>query len=249
MLCDLNRRILTELGTDGVYMDQIGCASSENCYAPNHPHAPGGGGWWPAAYRELLEGMRRDIYTPERAMTTEENVECYIDLFDMMLIVNTPHSATVRMVPLFPLIYSDRCVYSGYTYIPWQLDNGAFSFLTMKSLLWGSQLGWADPELLMRPAYRREAEFLKRLAEFRREQHDLFLGGRFLGEIIPGGDNPRREIPRYETTPVVLAAEWESLSGERACIVVNMDDAAHDVSLPDGRQITVPALGALRLEK
>ena len=249
VLRDLNRRILTELGTDGVYMDQIGCASSENCYAPNHPHAPGGGGWWPAAYRELLEGMRRDIYTPEQAMTTEENVECYIDLFDMMLIVNTSHSASVRMVPLFPLIYSDRCVYSGYTYIPWRFSDGSMRFITMKSLLWGSQLGWVDPELLMREENRLDAEFLKRLAAFRREQHDLFLGGRFLGEIIPGGDNPRREIPRYETTPVVLAAEWESLSGGRACIVVNMDNAAHEVSLPDGRKITVPALDALRLEQ
>lgn len=249
VLREQNRRILAELGTDGVYMDQIGCASSETCYAPNHPHAPGGGGWWPAAYRGLLEGMRRDIYTPELAMTTEENVECYIDLFDMMLIVNTSHSASVRMVPLFPLIYSDRCVYSGYTYIPWRFSDGSMRFITMKSLLWGSQLGWVDPELLMREENRLDAEFLKTLAAFRREQHDLFLGGRFLGEVIPGGDNPRREIPRYETTPVVLAAEWESLSGERAYIVVNMDGAAHDVSLPDGRQITVPALGALRMEK
>ena len=26
---DLNRRILSELGTDGIYIDQIGCAASE----------------------------------------------------------------------------------------------------------------------------------------------------------------------------------------------------------------------------
>ena len=73
-------------------------------------------------------------------MTTEECAECYIDLFDMMLVVNSPHNASVRMVPLFPLIYSDRCIYSGYTYIPWRFDDGSLRFITMKSLLWGSQL-------------------------------------------------------------------------------------------------------------
>lgn len=248
VLRDLNRRILTELKTDGVYMDQIGCASSESCYAANHPHAPGGGGWWPAAYRDVLEGMRRDLYNARQAMTTEECAECYIDLFDMMLVVNSPHNASVRMVPLFPLIYADRCIYSGYTYIPWRFDDGSLRFITMKSLLWGSQLGWVDPEMLMRPENRTDAEFLKRLSEFRRRQHDLFVGGRFLGEIVPEGENPRREIPRYETTPEVLAAEWESLSGDRALVVVNMGNAAREVTLPGGRRITAPALDALRID-
>ena len=249
VLSDLNRRILTELKTDGVYMDQIGCASSEPCYATGHGHAPGGGDWWPAAYRTLLEGMRRDFYTKDQAMTTEENVECYIDLFDMMLVVNTPHNASTRMVPLFPLIYSDRCIYSGYTYIPWRINDGSFSFITMKSLLWGSQLGWINPEVLMRDDARREAAFLKTLADFRRRQHDLFLGGRFLGEIVPEGDNPTLAIPNYETTPVVLAAEWESLSGKRVYIVVNMSEQDRTVSLPGGKQVKVKALGAARIEK
>lgn len=249
VLRDLNRRILAELKTDGVYMDQIGCAGSEACYAPDHPHAPGGGGWWPAAYRDLLEGMRRGLFGSDRAMTTEECAECYIDLFDMMLVVNSPHNASVRMVPLFPLIYSDRCIYSGYTYIPWRFDDGSLRFITMKSLLWGSQLGWVDPEMLMREENRLDAEFLKRLSAFRRRQHDLFVGGRFLGEIVPRGDNPRREIPNYETTPEVLAAEWESRSGRRACVVVNMGDTARGVELPDGRRITVPALDAIRIDR
>lgn len=249
VLSDLNRRILSELKTDGVYMDQIGCASSEPCYATNHSHTPGGGDWWPSAYRKVLEAMRRDFYTPEQAMTTEENAECYIDLFDMMLVVNSPHNAQTRMVPLFALIYADRCVYSGYTYIPWTLNDGTLNFMSMKSLLWGSQLGWVNPEQLMRPDCRREAAFLKTLADFRRRQHDLFLGGRFLGEIVLGGDNPTQVIPNYETTPVVLAAEWESVSGERVYLVVNMSEQEHRVTLPGAKKITVKGLDALRIKK
>ncbi|MDE6403353.1 MAG: glycoside hydrolase, partial [Muribaculaceae bacterium] len=112
----LNRHILDSLGTDGVYMDQIGCAAAEPCYAGNHGHGKGGGSWWPEAYRKVLTDMRESFYTPDQAMTTEENAEPYIDLFDMMLVVNSPHVSYMRMVPLFPLIYSDRCVYSGFTY-------------------------------------------------------------------------------------------------------------------------------------
>ncbi len=249
VLRDLNRRILKELKTDGVYMDQIGCASSEPCYATNHDHAPGGGDWWPKAYRSLLEGMRRDFYGKNKAMTTEENAECYIDLFDMMLVVNSPHTPTARMVPLFPLIYSDRCVYSGFTYIPWRINDGSLNYISMKSLLWGSQLGWIDPELLMRDDSKREAAFLKNLSEFRRGQHDLFLGGRFLGEFIPGGDNPTQDIPNYQITPVVMGAEWQSLRGEHVWLLVNMSDKARCVVLPDGREVTVAPFDAMRCNR
>lgn len=249
ILTDLNRTLLNDLSVDGVYMDQIGCASSEPCYASNHGHSPGGGNWWPEAYRSLLESMRAGMYGPDNAMTTEENAECYMDLFDMMLVVNSPHNVYTKMIPLFPLIYADRCIYSGYTYIPWRLNDGSMNFITMKSLLWGSQLGWVNPELLMNPTNRREAAFLKTLADFRKKQHDLFLGGRFMGEFIPGGDNPTQVIPNYETTPVVMAAEWESTSGKRAWIVVNMSDADRSVMLPDGQQVAVKAFDANRFKK
>lgn len=249
VLTTLNRRILKELGTDGVYMDQIGCAASEPCYAGNHDHARGGGGWWPEAYRSMLTDMRRDIYGKNDAMTTEENVECYIDLFDMMLVVNSPHSSYMKMVPLFPLVYSDRCVYSGFTYIPWKLNDGSFLYITMKSLLWGSQLGWVNPEWIMRPENGTEAAFLRTLAQFRKGQHDIFLGGRFISEFIPSGDNPAISIPNYQDTNVVVGAEWKTVSGEDVYLLANMSCADRTVILPDGRTVTVSAYDALRINK
>lgn len=249
ILRDLNETILYDLKTDGVYMDQIGCAASEPCYADNHDHPKGGGGWWPAAYRTLLTEMDRNLYRKKHAMTTEENVECYIDLFDMMLVVNSPHTSTVKMVPLFPLIYSDRCIYSGYTYIPWKLNDGSMNFITMKSLLWGSQLGWVNPELLMRPENKVEAQFCKTLASFRKQSHDLFLGGRFIGEFVPGGDNPLVNIPNYQETNVVMGAEWESLGGQRVYLLVNMSGTDRCVVLPDGRSADVKAYDAVRISK
>jgi len=248
VLTDLNKRILKELGTDGVYMDQIGCAASQPCYAGNHSHAKGGGGWWPDAYRSMLTDMRRDIYGKNDAMTTEENVECYMDLFDMMLVVNSPHASYMKMVPLFPLVYSDRCVYSGFTYIPWKLNDGSFLYITMKSLLWGSQLGWVNPELIMRPENGTEAAFLKTLAQFRKGQHDLFLGGHFVSEFAPGGDNPEILIPNFQTTKAVMGAEWLTVDGKKALLLVNMSGQDRAVTIPDGTSVTVGAYNALRID-
>ena len=246
VLYGLNESILKDLRTDGVYMDQIGCAASEPCYADGHNHPKGGGGWWPEAYRTLLEDMRDRLYKKNQAMTTEENVECYIDLFDMMLIVNSPHNAYTKMVPLFPVVYSDRCIYSGFTYIPWKLADGSMDYISMKSLLWGAQLGWVDPQILLKPENAGPAEFLKTLSDFRKSQHDIFVGGRFIKEFIPGGDNPVIDIPNYQKTNVVMGSEWESVSGKRACVLVNMGGSDLDVVLPDGRIVSVRARGAAR---
>ena len=240
---DVCSRILGEIGTDGVYIDQIGAAIGEPCYAENHPHAKGAGGWWPLAYREMLGHMHEHVFSRRQAVTTEENAECYIDLFDMMLVVNSPHNAWTRMVPLFPLIYSDRCVYSGFTYIS-QIDGGVFNYMTMKSLLWGSQLGWIGPGQILK--YPAEALMLRNLATFRKANHDVFFGGTFLGEIIPGGDNPTVEVPSYQRTNVVVGARWETVSGKEAVILVNMSGEARKVTL-DGKEYSVEPYSALRI--
>lgn len=248
-LKEINRHILDSLGTDGVYMDQIGCAAAEPCYAPNHGHGLGGGSWWPEAYRDVLTEMRNTFYTKDQAMTTEENAEPYIDLFDMMLIVNSPHTSNMRMVPLFPLVYSDRCVYSGLTYIPWRINDGSLRYLTMKSLLWGSQLGWVEPKLLMADENKAEARMLKNLVDFRKANHDIFFGGRFIAEFTPGGDNETVNIPNYQPTPRVMGAEWTDINGKPYYILVNMSDRDRKVTLPSGRTAKVAALSALKLKK
>lgn len=245
----LNKYILDSLGTHGVYMDQIGCAAAEPCYATNHGHGQGGGSWWPEAYRKVLTEMRESFYTPDQVMTTEENAEPYIDLFDMMLIVNSPHNNYTRMVPLFPLIYSDRCVYSGFTYIPWNITDGSLRYLTMKSLLWGSQLGWVEPKLLMADNAKNEALMLKNLAKFRKDNNNIFFGGRFMNEFVPGGDNPVVNVPNYQETPVVMGAEWTDVKGKPFYVLANMSGEDHQVTLPSGKSVKVKAYSAEKVKK
>lgn len=245
----LNKYILDSLGTDGVYMDQIGCAAAEPCYASNHGHGKGGGSWWPSAYRHILNDMRGSFYASDQAMTTEENAEPYIDLFDMMLVVNSPHVSYMRMVPLFPLIYSDRCVYSGFTYVPWKINDGSLRYMTMKSLLWGSQLGWVEPKLLMNDANKAEQVMLRNLAKFRKDNHDIFFGGRFMAEFVPEGDNETVDVPNYQPTPVVMGAEWTDVKGKTWYVLANMSDRDRKVTLPSGKEVRIKAHNAAKVAK
>lgn len=245
----LNKYILDSLATDGVYMDQIGCAAAEPCYADNHGHGKGGGSWWPEAYRYILDDMRGSFYKPDQAMTTEENAEPYMDKFDMMLVVNSPHAGYMRMVPLFPLIYSDRCVYSGFTYVPWKINDGSLRYMTMKSLLWGSQLGWVEPKLLMNDANKTEALMLKNLVKFRKDNHNIFFGGRFMAEFTPEGENEVVEIPNYQPSPVVMGAEWTDYKGKHYYIFVNMSEQDRKVSAPNGKSVIVKAYNAAKIIK
>ena len=247
VLKETTATLVDEVGTHGVYIDQVGAAASEPCYATNHNHAPGAGSWWPEQYRKLLLELRSDVFGPQRAITTEENAECYLDLFDMFLIVNTPHSPQVRMLPVFPLIYSDRVVYSGLNYYHQSLEDGHFLYINGRSLLWGAQLGWIQPEWLFREECAVEREFLRSLGRFRAANHDIFYGGRFLGELELKGKIPNFTIFDGESYPVVMGASWLTVSGERADVLVNMGAKALTVTLPDGRKTKVDAYSAKRL--
>lgn len=43
---------------------------------------------------------------------------------------------------------------------------------------------------------------------FRKAQDDIFDGGRYLGEIIPKGDNPVNDVPGFWKTPAVLVPAY-----------------------------------------
>lgn len=249
VVCDFAAEVLNELGTDGLYIDQIGAAASEPCYATNHDHAPGGGCWWPESYRKIITRLREGVFDSAHAITTEENGECYIDLFDMMLIVNTPHGNGARMVPLFPLVYSDRCTYCGLNYYHQQLNDGHFLYNNARSLLWGAQLGWIQPEWLMTEENSVEIAFLKTLGEFRKKHHDLFVGGRFLGEVELGGDIPAITVMNNETFPVVMCSRWISGKGKEALLLVNVSAEKTVVILPDGTDVAVPSYSAIRINR
>lgn len=249
VIMELADRIQDELGTNGLYIDQIAAAAPYPCYAKNHNHPAGGGEFWYHSYRDMMRDLRKDHLRPGNIVFSEENAECYIPSFDVLLTVNTPHSPDCRIVPLYPMIYSDRVITVAFTYSPYtDVRNGDFRYENMQCLLYGAQLGWVDPRLLWvddKSAY--EAEFLKNLVEFRKKQHDVFLGGRYIREFIPEGDNPIADVPVFGPDYMVKGSEWVSPSGQRVLYVVNSDSKPHTVKLPTGKTITLKPISAERI--
>lgn len=248
IILTLADRMQDELGTNGLYIDQIAAAAPYPCYADNHGHPKGGGEFWYRSYRDMMADLRADHLRPGNIVFSEENAECYIPSFDILLTVNTPHSRDCRIVPLYPLIYSDRVLTCAYTYSPYtDVRNGDFRYENMQCLLYGSQLGWVDPRLLWvddRAEY--EARFLRNLVEFRKDQHDVFIGGRYVREFVPEGDNPVADIPVFGPDYMVKGAEWLSPAGRRVLYVVNSDSNPHTVTLPNGATVTLEPISAQR---
>ena len=249
MLIELADSIQERIGTDGLYIDQIAAAAPYPCYAENHSHPKGGGEFWYEDYKGIIDDMRASHLKPGNIIFSEENAECYIPVFDILLTVNTPHTPACRIVPLYPLIYSDRVLTTAYTYTPYtDVRNGDFRYQNMQCLLYGSQLGWVDPRLLWvdeKSAY--EAEFLKKLVDFRKDQHDVFIGGTYVREFIPEGDNPYVNVPVFGPDYMVKGAEWISPNGKRVMYVVNSDSKHHTVKLPTGKTIKMDAISAKRI--
>ncbi len=256
----LVERLLHEVGSDGVYIDQICAAPGVPCWSTKHEHPTGGGAWWHYAYRKLM-GQVREKVGPENILITEENAECFMDLFDVLLLVNTPQDGS-RPIPMWPMVYSDRCLMIGFQYyspnepaelLPFFMKNAL-------SLLWGSQLGWIDPNRVLVPGCERAAEFLLTLKKFRREQHDLIYGGQFINDVTAGGDNPvikstyrgpfDGKVYPLETN-AVLGAQWRGANGKEAVLLVNIDSADHTVTVSDGigvRECMLKAGLAARIE-
>ena len=249
ILIELADSIQERLGTNGLYIDQIAAAAPYPCYAENHSHPKGGGEFWYRDYKKIIDDMRDGHLRDGNIIFSEENAECYIPVFDILLTVNTPHDASCRIVPLYPLIYSDRVLTTAYTYTPYtDVRNGDFRYQNMQCLLYGSQLGWVDPRLLWvdeKTEY--EALFLKNLVEFRKKQHDVFIGGRYVREFIPEGDNPYVDVPVFGPDYMVKGAEWISPAGKHVLYVVNSDSKPHKVKLPTGKQITLKPISAQRI--
>ena len=84
--------------------------------------------------------------------------------------------------------------------------------------------------------------------DFRGGIHDIVVGGSFVREFTPGGDNPECDFVSFWKDKVVSGTEWVDRNGGKAMILVNTDTKPHKVTLPAGapqKKVTVPELNAV----
>ncbi|MBR4613432.1 MAG: hypothetical protein IKO40_12045 [Kiritimatiellae bacterium] len=176
-------RILDELGSGALFLDQIGSMYAVECHDPSHNHTTGGGTWWYDGYARMMEPIRRKANARGAFVTTEGSGEYCLGMVDgyMQLTDRTPFD-----VPFWNAVYSG---YTTYFCSPENIDDDDTSFraLQTRELFWGNALGWFLPEVLDRPA---KCGILRELCAFRHANLDALAYGTLLDELRPAAPIP-----------------------------------------------------------
>ena len=172
------RRIVNELGCDGVYLDQVAAEMSQLCFDASHGHPPGGGGWWPDGCRRMMHDLRRAV-GPDVYLTSEANWEGCIADYDALL---SYHRYGEEMVPMFPAVYSGLARLFGCAFSPQQMTGTGEAFTRRMAMLfvWGGQLGWGDLTPLLERRHKAVGDYFVALCRTRAAYADVFAEGRML---------------------------------------------------------------------
>ena len=172
-------QLVTRLGVNAVYIDQISAAPPCLCFDQSHGHPLGGGSWWVDGYRQMLKKVRSFARAEGRSVliTSECTAEPFMDGLDALLVVT---ERTKCSIPVLPAVYSGYTLYFGS-------DEGALDKLSNeqwamemgRDFLWGCQNGWFGFSLF-RPGYEQKKAYLRTLA------HARIAGGKYLadGELV-----------------------------------------------------------------
>ena len=237
-------RMVSELGVNGVYMDQTASCQPAYCFDPKHGHPLGGGHHWIEGNRkgiELTHEKARKI-NPEIILTTEDFAEPYIDIFDGLLACNAS-SILPDLIPLFKNVYSGYCLTYGRSTGSLGL---ALKMLNAQMFLWGEQMGWFDPNILDLTSP--EAKYLKILCKsLAKESVKRYL---FYGEIVrppklDGGNPILSYLWGANKQSVEMAAvshtAYKGEDGTLGLIFTNMDNTPHTINYTlDTKQYQLP---------
>ena len=104
---------LVECGLEGIYIDMIGAATMQFCYNPAHDHAPGGGNYMAAGYRDFLAELHKKL--PDLYLSTEDCNETYMDMVDSVISIMSPSGERYGFLPPFEFVPAFSAVHHGAT--------------------------------------------------------------------------------------------------------------------------------------
>ena len=222
-------RLFEEIGTDGVYIDQVAAARPMPCMDSSHGHPAGGGHWWNEGYWQMLDAIRATL-PAGRMITTECNAEAFVRWFDGYLTWHWQHDG---MVPVFPAVYAGTVQMFGRSY--GQVDRLATRMKAAQQFVFGEQIGWFGPNILDDLD---NAEFVRRLACLRWAVRRYFNAGemarppRLLGSVPAVRADWQWYGECWVATDAVLAGAWRSpAEGSAILQFVNVSDESISAEL------------------
>jgi hypothetical protein len=145
-------RAVTDLGANGIYMDQA--CTSLACYDPSHGHPVGGGVYWMQGFRTMASDIRRrcDARREPAVLAGEGCGEPWLPYLDLMLSLQVSRERYSApdgwdTIPFFPAVYH-----------PYAVAYGNYSSLTMPPYddLWPAEFAPKEPLKLLDRKYSRQ---------------------------------------------------------------------------------------------
>ncbi len=175
-------RLVSELGVNGVYVDQVSAMEHELCFNRAHGHPLGGGRYWTDGNRELLRKVR---HVAERAsrrvtITSEGADEMFLDLVDANLTWAQPADYEI---PLMQIVYSGYTILFGSP-VDFTQSDRLFRYAQGQALIDGRQNGWMSLRLFD-DRHEAKIRYLKECARTRARFGRYLTYGRLLEPITP----------------------------------------------------------------
>jgi len=239
-------RLVTADGFDGIYIDQVASFNATLCFGENHGHPIGGGRWWADEYHDMI-GEFRNGMPSGKILTTESCCECYHDLFDMFLILDTTAQASgfsrvcgpenTDTLPLFATIYGDSAVAYGSSCKLEEADE-SFEYNYIRNIIFGMIPTVEGMEL----AYKDEDkkwEIMKRGVDFFKTNREVLIYGHLREYLTFGKDRVVVFKNLEKHCPDVICAVYEYGENEHR-FAYNYADTERTVTV-NGKSISVGA--------
>ncbi len=201
-------RLLGEVGTSAVYIDQVAAATPMLCMDATHGHPLGGGHWWNEGYWKMLDSIRRAM--PRGTMlTTECNGEPFLRWFDGYL---TWHWQRDGQVPAFPAVYGGTVQMFGRAYGGGETKDLALRMKAAQQLVFGEQVGWLNPGIVNE---KDNADFFRRIVRTRSRFHRYFYAGemarppKLIGNVPTVAADWQWSGRWWVTNDAVLTGAWQ----------------------------------------
>jgi len=256
-------RHVQKFGGKSIYLDQFG-GSQSFCFNPRHNHPLGGGEWGIQAKLKLVEQIRAAY--PDLVFTCEGISEVLQGQIDAFLTL-PPRRWQLWERPLFQTVYNEYSDCFGFGIYPpdLQKDDGiGFRTKFAVQISCGEIPGYMSTarvqDLLLKPAYKRDFEWLKKLVAFRHEHREFFSLGQRLRDpspiaMVPSevswalGKNEKEGFLTQTMLPVVASC-WKAPSGVVAVALINPFLNEQNVKFSvDGSELGVPGKKNIAVEE
>lgn len=224
-IAHLAKVICSDIGCDGLYIDQTAGMPPVLCFDKHHGHPIGGGKWFGESQRKLFKEARKAAGKPIW-LSSEWFCEYYIDVVDDFLLIWSTHG--LDNAPLLPVIYGGYTGYHG-SRIESQDDRDTIKLVFGRTLLWGSKFGHI---ICLNDVLKGVAPYIQNLVQLRSRIRKFVQFGEMLRPPKILSIVPRQTLNKWEgaygmhkvIAPVLERSLWRAPDGSLGLIVANYSD-------------------------